>query len=206
MKGENQFHLKNMGGNTLDKSRVRRPKSEAKKSEARIRKPESGSREAGLKLISHSPEETQAIGKEIGKLAESGDLYLLIGNLGAGKTCLTQGIAWGMGVKGFISSPSFVILREYRGRLPLYHVDLYRMQSIKEIRDLGLDDYLYGKGVCVVEWANRGWDYPGEYMCIEIKIVSEIERHLSFSVEGEEFPRIIGRLKEVFGNLIADSN
>lgn len=103
-------------------------------------------RNKALKLLSHSPEETQAIGKEIGKLAERGDLYLLIGNLGAGKTCLTQGVAWGLDVKGFISSPSFVILREYHGRLPIYHADLYRMQSITEIRELGLDDYLYGKG------------------------------------------------------------
>lgn len=106
-----------------------------------------------------------------------------------------------MGVKGFISSPSFVILREYRGRLPLYHVDLYRMQSIKEIRELGLDDYLYGKGVCVVEWANRGWDYPGDYMSIQINIISEIERRLSFSFQGARYGRIVERLREVFGKV-----
>lgn len=154
-----------------------------------------------LELASPSPEETQEIGEVIGNLAESGDLYLLTGNLGAGKTCLTQGIAWGLGVKGYISSPSFVILREYRGRLPIYHADLYRMQSIKEIRELGLDDYLYGKGVCVVEWANRGWDYPGDYMRIEIKIISETERLLCFNFHGERYCGITGRLREAFGKV-----
>lgn len=159
-----------------------------------------------LKLLSRSPEETQAIGKDIGKLAEMGDLYLLIGNLGAGKTCLTQGVAWGLDVKGFISSPSFVILREYHGRLPLYHVDLYRMQSIKEIRELGLDDYLYGKGVSLVEWANRGWDYPGDYMCIEMKIISQTERLMSFSFQGERYSAIVERLRESFGDLISETD
>ncbi len=114
--------------------------------------------DVALELLSARPEETREIGRRIGELAKAGDLYLLVGNLGAGKTCLTQGIAWGLGIKGFISSPSFVIMREHKGRLSLYHVDLYRMQSVNEIRDLGLDDYLYGKGVCVIEWANRGWD------------------------------------------------
>ena len=153
-----------------------------------------------MRLLSHSPEETLAIGKEIGKLAERGDLYLLIGNLGAGKTCLTQGAAWGLDVKGFISSPSYVILKEYHGRLPIYHADLYRMQSITEIRELGLDDYLYGKGVCLVEWANRGWDYPGGYMCIEIKIISQSERLMSFSFQGERYCAIVERLRALWGD------
>jgi len=186
------YHLESMAGNTSSKARARRPGSGA-------RTPEPGVTRGVLQLVSRGPEETQAIGREIGKLAESGDLYLLTGNLGAGKTCLTQGIAWGLGVEGFISSPSFVILREYRGRLHLYHVDLYRMQSIAEIRDLGLDDYLYGKGVCVVEWANRGWEYPGDYMCIEMQIVSETERRLSFSFQGERYAGILDRLGDTFG-------
>lgn len=165
------------------------------------RTPGSGlkTKDSRLVLLSHSPKDTQEIGGKIGEMAESGDLYLLLGNLGAGKTCLTQGIAWGLGVRGFISSPSFVILREYQGRIPLYHVDLYRMQSIQEIRELGLEDYLYGKGVCVVEWANRGWDYTGGFMATEIKIVSEEQRLLTFAFRGERYARMIDELRVAFG-------
>ncbi len=103
-----------------------------------------------LKLITHSPEETQELGRSIGKLALPGDIYLLVGQLGAGKTCLTQGIAWGLDIHEYTLSPTFVIMRELYGRMPLYHIDFYRLDNIAEISDLGLDDYLYGKGVCVI--------------------------------------------------------
>src|SRR5690349_17851059 len=104
-------------------------------------------------FVTHNPEETQDIGWRLGELAQAGDVFLLTGDLGAGKTCLTQGIAYGLGSKEYAASPSFVIMRELKGRLTLYHMDLYRLDRIEEIVDLGLDDYLYGKGVCVVEWA-----------------------------------------------------
>ncbi len=108
-----------------------------------------------LKLISHSPEQTQELGRHIGELALAGDVFLLAGELGAGKTCLTQGIAWGLGINEYTLSPTFVIMRELYGRLPLYHIDLYRLDRIEESLDLGLDDYLYGRGVCVIEWAEN---------------------------------------------------
>lgn len=108
-----------------------------------------------LELTSQSPEQTQKLGRRLGELALPGDVFLLTGKLGTGKTCLTQGIAWGLGIKEYALSPSFVIMRELYGRLPLYHIDLYRLDNIDESLDLGLDDYLYGKGVCVVEWADR---------------------------------------------------
>ncbi len=95
-----------------------------------------------LKLISHSPEETRDLGVHLGKLAQPGDIYLLSGNLGAGKTCLTQGIAQGLGSQDQALSPTFVLMRELAGRMPLYHIDLYRLDHIEEIADLGLDDYL----------------------------------------------------------------
>ncbi|MBM3172584.1 MAG: tRNA (adenosine(37)-N6)-threonylcarbamoyltransferase complex ATPase subunit type 1 TsaE, partial [Chloroflexi bacterium] len=113
-------------------------------------------RKTVLKLTSHSPEETQRLGVELGKLSQVADVFLLMGNLGSGKTCLTQGIAWGLEVKEYAFSPSFVIVREYHGRLPLYHIDLYRLDHLEEIIDLGLDEYFYGDGVCVVEWADKG--------------------------------------------------
>src|SRR4030042_497194 len=100
-----------------------------------------------LDLISHSPEQTQKIGARIGGLALIGDIFLLVGTLGTGKTCLTQGIAWGLNIEDYALSPSFVVVREMHGRLPLYHIDLYRLDHIEEIVELGLDDYLYGNGV-----------------------------------------------------------
>ena len=86
-----------------------------------------------MRITSRSPEETQSIGRELGKLAQPSDVILLVGNLGAGKTCLTQGIAWGLDVSGYARSPSFVLMNEYKGRLPMYHIDLYRLDNIAEI-------------------------------------------------------------------------
>ena len=87
-----------------------------------------------LELISRSPEQTRQLGRRLGEIASPGDVALLVGSLGAGKTCLTQGIAWGLGVMDYTASPSFVLMREYKGRLPLYHVDLYRLvQSFPRI-------------------------------------------------------------------------
>lgn len=108
-----------------------------------------------IELKSHSPEETKNIGKIIGELAKQGDVLLLEGKLGAGKTCLTQGIALGLEIDDYVLSPTFVIMREFYGRLPLYHMDLYRLENIEESMDLGLDDYLYGEGLCVLEWAEK---------------------------------------------------
>ena len=126
-----------------------------------------------LKLVSRSPEQTQHLGKRLGELAQSGDVFLLTGNLGSGKTCLTQGIAWGLGVKEYAFSPSFVIIREYHGRLTLYHIDFYRLDRLEEIADLGLDEYLYGKGVCVIEWADKGIAVlPDEHLLINLSYVS----------------------------------
>ncbi len=116
-----------------------------------------------LKLNSHSPEQTQLLGSYLGELARKADVFHLTGELGTGKTCLVQGIARGLDVKEYAFSPSFVILREYHGRLPLYHIDFYRLDHIEEIADLGLEEYFYGDGVCVIEWAEKGlqvlpWD------------------------------------------------
>jgi len=130
-----------------------------------------------IDLISHSPEETQKIGVRIGELSLPGDVFLLTGSLGAGKTCLTQGIAWGLNIKEYALSPTFVIAREMHGRLPLYHIDLYRLDNIDEIEDLGLDDYLYGKGACVVEWAEKALGLlPSEHLLVQMDFLSDTER------------------------------
>jgi tRNA threonylcarbamoyladenosine biosynthesis protein TsaE len=149
-----------------------------------------------LELISHSPEQTQRLGVHIGELALPGDIFLLVGRLGAGKTCLTQGIAWGLNIKEYALSPSFVIVREHYGRLPLYHIDLYRLDRIAEIEELGLDDYLYGNGICVVEWAEKGLSVlPVEHMLIQINYLSDTERSFQLKPSGKRYLEILEQLK-----------
>jgi tRNA threonylcarbamoyladenosine biosynthesis protein TsaE len=149
-----------------------------------------------LELITTSPEETQCIGHRLGEIAEPGDVFLLVGELGAGKTCLTQGITRGLGIQDYASSPSFVIMRELYGRLPLYHIDLFRLERLEEIGDLGLDDYLYGSGVSVIEWANRGLVLlPEEHLLIEIEFIGDTHRRLRFTVSGGRYERLLTRLK-----------
>jgi tRNA threonylcarbamoyladenosine biosynthesis protein TsaE len=152
-----------------------------------------------MKLTSHSPEETQRFGKELGHLARAGDVILLVGNLGAGKTCLTQGIAWGLNIDGYARSPSFVVVNEYRGRLPMYHIDLYRLDNITEIADLGLDDYLYGKGLCVVEWADKAFDLmPPQNLLIKIDLLGENERKLEITPHGQQYKEMLADIKKRF--------
>ncbi len=149
-----------------------------------------------LELITASPEETQRVGHCLGELAEPGDVLLLVGELGAGKTCLTQGIARGLGIQDYASSPSFVIMKELYGRLPLYHIDLFRLERLEEISDLGLDDYLYGSGVSVIEWADRGLVLlPEEHLLIEIEFLGDTRRRLRFTASGERYERLVTRLK-----------
>ena len=148
-----------------------------------------------VKLISHSPEQTQQLGKYLGKLAQAGDIFLLTGNLGSGKTCLTQGIAWGLDVKEYAFSPSFVIVREYHGRLTLYHIDFYRLNHVEEIVDLGLDEYLYGKGVCVVEWAEKGMSVlPKEHLLINLSYMSNMVRTISLEPKGHRYTQLLKSL------------
>ncbi|MBI2287774.1 MAG: tRNA (adenosine(37)-N6)-threonylcarbamoyltransferase complex ATPase subunit type 1 TsaE [Chloroflexi bacterium] len=149
-----------------------------------------------LELISHSPEQTQKLGMCIGELALPGDVFLLVGNLGTGKTCLTQGIAWGLGIKEYALSPSFVIIRELHGRLPLYHIDLYRLDRIEESLDLGLDDYLYGNGVCVVEWAEKALSIlPAEHLLVKIGYLSDTGRSFQIEPSGQRYSDIVEELK-----------
>ena len=124
----------------------------------------------------HSPEETQAIGVRIGCQLNPGDVVALIGDLGVGKTCLTQGIARGAGVdeNQTVNSPSYILINEYEGKIPIYHIDLYRLQRIEDIVALGLEEYLEGDGICVIEWADRlGELLPENY--IQVSIIGEDE-------------------------------
>ena len=108
-----------------------------------------------IQVVTSSPEDTQEIGMALGTHAGPGDLFLLTGELGTGKTCLAQGILWGLGGDEYARSPTFVLVSQYQGRLTMSHIDLYRIDSVDEIADLGLDDYLLDEGVSVVEWADK---------------------------------------------------
>jgi tRNA threonylcarbamoyladenosine biosynthesis protein TsaE len=120
-------------------------------------------REPSYTLRSESAARTRVLGEKLGALLRPGDMLLLTGELGAGKTTLTQGIGVGLGVQAVINSPTFTLLKEYEGRLPLHHFDLYRLDSPDELYALGFDEYFQADGVSVVEWAERGEpDQPGE--------------------------------------------
>jgi tRNA threonylcarbamoyladenosine biosynthesis protein TsaE len=149
-----------------------------------------------LELTTRSPEQTQEFGTRLGKIARSGDVVLLTGKLGAGKTCLTQGIAWGLDIDDYAISPSFVLVRELYGRLPLYHLDFYRLENLEEIAELGLDEYFYGQGVSVVEWADRALSLlPPENLLIEMDYVSDSERRLKLKPSGKRYREMVAQLK-----------
>ncbi len=102
-----------------------------------------------------SPEETRALGKRIGAKAVPGSVYTLVGDLGVGKTVFTQGIAEGLEIKEPICSPTFTIVQVYEeGRIPFYHFDVYRIGDIEEMDEIGYEDYFFGEGLCMIEWAN----------------------------------------------------
>ncbi len=152
-----------------------------------------------LTLNSDSPEQTQLLGSYLGKLAQKADVLLLTGELGTGKTCLVQGIARGLNVEEYAFSPSFVILRQYHGRLPLYHIDLYRLDSLDEIAGLGLEDYFHGGGVCVVEWAEKGQQLlPPDNLLISVQYVaaSSTKRSIRLKPQGQRYNQLLKQLEE----------
>ena len=108
-----------------------------------------------MMIETFSPEETWEVGKRIGEEAEPGAVYALLGDLGVGKTIFTKGVAQGLGITEPINSPTFTIVQEYtEGRMPFYHFDVYRIGDVEEMDEIGFDDYVYGDGMCLIEWAN----------------------------------------------------
>ncbi len=105
--------------------------------------------------VSHSEQETYDIGYQLAQKAKRGDIYCLIGDLGVGKTIFSKGFAKGLGIEDPITSPTFTIIQEYEGNMPLYHFDMYRIEDIDELEMIGYEDYFFGDGVCLVEWANK---------------------------------------------------
>lgn len=135
-------------------------------------------------VISNSEKETIELGVEIAKVLRPSDLVALSGDLGAGKTTLVKGIAKGLGVKDYryVNSPSFVLVKEYKGRIPLYHFDVYRLDNLKDIEDIGYEDYLGRKGVVVIEWAKKmNRILPKRYLDIVLKIKGPDKRVIKIS-------------------------
>lgn len=140
-----------------------------------------------MRILSHSPQETINLGKKLSPLLKKGDVICLFGELGSGKTTFVKGLAKGLGVKSnLINSPSFVLIKEFKGRLPLFHLDLYRLKNLKEIINLGLEEYLFDDGICVIEWAERlKGTLVDKYLKIEFTFKSPEERLIRITQLGD---------------------
>ena len=150
-------------------------------------------------IITHGPAQTFQLGERLGHLLEPGDVVCLQGDLGSGKTCLTQGIGAGLGVCGTIRSPSFVLVNEHPPADTgprLYHVDLYRIRDASAALALGLEDYLYGDGVTVIEWAERARELmPAQRLWVSLAYVSYTKRSLVLDASGEHYADILKALR-----------
>lgn len=156
-----------------------------------------------MECISHSPEATQALAARLGELALPGTVLVLAGPLGAGKTSFVQGLARGLGILGVVNSPTFTLVKEYWGRLPLFHFDLYRLNDPAELWELGFDEYLSGGGVTALEWGERAGEFlPQEHLLIRLAAIDEQQRSIVFSPTGAGYQRLVEELRQSagFGN------
>jgi len=135
-----------------------------------------------IQIKLHNLEDTEKLGLLLGNLAAPGDVICLDGDLGAGKTALSQAIARGLGVPDtcYVTSPSFTILHEYEGRIPMYHMDFYRLQDAGEVEDLGFDEYFYLTGLTVIEWSNRAVELlPDDRIALLIELNNDLSRTIT---------------------------
>ena len=138
-----------------------------------------------IEKITKSAQETRDLGRKIGSLLQAGDVVALAGELGSGKTTLIQGLAEGIGVSDFVTSPTFILIGEYQGRCPFVHVDLYRLQEIEEIEDLGISEYFERPGIMAIEWAEKMEEIlPRKAIKIKMETLSEKERRIRISETG----------------------
>ena len=131
-------------------------------------------------IETHDPEETFEVGRTIGMNAKPGQIYTLTGDLGVGKTVFTQGVAAGLGITEPVNSPTFTIIQEYEdGRLPFYHFDVYRIGDLEEMEEIGYDDYFFGQGICLLEWAELIEEILPEKR-IEVTIEKDLEKGFEY--------------------------
>jgi tRNA threonylcarbamoyladenosine biosynthesis protein TsaE len=148
-------------------------------------------------LITTGPAETLELGRRLGQLLQDDDVLCLTGDLGAGKTLITQGIAAALGVKQPVTSPTFTVLNIYEGNLPVYHFDLYRLEHPEELEDIGFDEYTSAGGIVIIEWADKfPGNMPEEYLQITLNRGTENEeRRISFLPNGKRYEQICEELK-----------
>ncbi|MEF9992185.1 MAG: tRNA (adenosine(37)-N6)-threonylcarbamoyltransferase complex ATPase subunit type 1 TsaE [Paraclostridium sp.] len=147
-----------------------------------------------VKIYLENEEQTREIGYKLGNLLTPKSVVCLIGDLGAGKTTMTQSLAQALEVDDYITSPTFTIVNEYEGKMPLYHFDVYRIGSSDEMYDIGFDEYINGDGVCIIEWANLIDDIlPDEYLYIEMNY-KETGREMILTPKGEKYEEIVKEL------------
>ncbi len=141
---------------------------------------------------------SEKFGRRLGQLLNSGDILCLNGELGAGKTTLTKSIGLGLDVEDYITSPTFNLINQYEGRLPVYHFDVYRLENVDDILDLGFDEYLYGPGVSIIEWAEKIEPaLPKERIVLNIDKGQELdERIVQLSGQGKSYEKLVKELKE----------
>jgi tRNA threonylcarbamoyladenosine biosynthesis protein TsaE len=152
-----------------------------------------------MKIVSRSSKETQELGKTIAAHLQKGDILCLTGELGSGKTVFAKGVAEGLGIKPrCVISPTFVLIREHQGKIPMYHFDLYRLSDPRDIEVLGLEEYLYGEGVSVIEWSERlGCLSPKESLRLSLTVASEQKRAISLSAAGKRYELLLAQLKKI---------
>lgn len=141
-----------------------------------------------MDYLTHNEIETEALGETLARRLGPGDVVAYRGDLGAGKTAFTRGLARGLGCTGRVTSPTFTVVNEYEGRLPLFHFDLYRLEGEDALYDIGWEDYLDRGGVCAVEWSERAEEaLPPETVRVTLRRCPEEEGWRSVTVEGVEF-------------------
>jgi tRNA threonylcarbamoyladenosine biosynthesis protein TsaE len=158
---------------------------------------------ADLDIVSHGAEQTRRLGAHLSKLLQPGDLVLLVGEFGTGKTTFTQGVARGLGIDSrYVNSPTFTLINEYKGgRHRLAHVDIYRLEGQEQVATLGLDDYLDGRYITVIEWPEEAASWlPDERLVVKFQHLNETKRTVRFYATGPRYRRLMEEYKrEAYG-------
>lgn len=148
-----------------------------------------------FEIVTTSEKKTKEIATGLASLLSPGDVITLEGDLGSGKTTFTKGLAKGLDINRNVTSPTFTIIKEYRGRIPLYHMDVYRLEHADE--DIGFEEYFYGDGVTVVEWATFIEEYiPTKRLDITIEVMEEANRKITICSNSEHYDKIMDQLKQ----------
>jgi tRNA threonylcarbamoyladenosine biosynthesis protein TsaE len=155
-----------------------------------------------MKIISRSEKHTLDIGKKIAANLVKGDIICLWGQLGSGKTVLAKGISSGLGIKkDEVISPTFVLMRCYAGRIPVYHFDLYRLSQPEDIINIGYEEFLFGDGISIIEWADRLMRLlPQEFLKIELRVSGENQRSFKFTAQGKRHKELLEKINADIGS------